>query len=372
QWREAVQWFEKAREGAGGRYPDAIETNIRFCRISLEKEIKSLRSAADDAFSNRRYAGCLEKCDAWLALDSGSGDALQFKRRATRAQARKLLDEGAYSEGRAFLHAALDDFEEDEVLQSLTVRLEQEDMPAEARIAWERAAEAEKEENWIEVVAALEEGLNVPLEKGFNAHYRALAEAKMEGARARAYEQMRLEAHAAMEGGDYEKAHELVDRTLEYRPGFPPLLTLKAQIEEKAFEAEEHLILSARVGEKAAGVQNISQARSEQDFMALRNAASGYEEYLAAYPEGEWSAEANAALGSLKKKRGKYPHVAGFTLKKTETFTCGGVSKTVAIYDHEKTGLEFVLVPGNRFLMGAPPLRRSKKAGVKAKGRSAP
>ncbi|MHC4946315.1 MAG: caspase family protein, partial [Planctomycetota bacterium] len=38
QWREAVQWFEKAREGAGGRYPDAIETNIRFCRISLEKE----------------------------------------------------------------------------------------------------------------------------------------------------------------------------------------------------------------------------------------------------------------------------------------------------------------------------------------------
>ena len=48
------------------------------------------------------------------------------------------------------------------------------------------------------------------------------------------------------------------------------------------------------------------------------------------------------------------PEVPGFTHVGEETFSCGGVSRTVKIYSHKSTGLEFVLVPGGTFKMGAP------------------
>jgi len=38
--------------------------------------------------------------------------------------------------------------------------------------------------------------------------------------------------------------------------------------------------------------------------------------------------------------------VPGFTHLREETFSCGGIRNTVKIYHHKKTGLEFVLVPG--------------------------
>jgi len=44
---------------------------------------------------------------------------------------------------------------------------------------------------------------------------------------------------------------------------------------------------------------------------------------------------------------------AGFTYLKEETFSCGGQTHTVQIYQHEKTELEFVLVPGGSFYMGS-------------------
>ena len=47
-------------------------------------------------------------------------------------------------------------------------------------------------------------------------------------------------------------------------------------------------------------------------------------------------------------------HIAGFTFLREETFSCGGQTNTVKIYNHEKTGLEFVLVPGGSFMMGSP------------------
>jgi len=38
--------------------------------------------------------------------------------------------------------------------------------------------------------------------------------------------------------------------------------------------------------------------------------------------------------------------ISGFTFLHEETFSCGGVTNTVKIYTHDKTGLEFVLITG--------------------------
>ena len=48
------------------------------------------------------------------------------------------------------------------------------------------------------------------------------------------------------------------------------------------------------------------------------------------------------------------PRMPGFTFLREETFSCGGQTNTVKIYNHEKTDLEFVLVPGGSFMMGSP------------------
>ncbi len=46
--------------------------------------------------------------------------------------------------------------------------------------------------------------------------------------------------------------------------------------------------------------------------------------------------------------------LSGFIYQRVEHFSAGGVSHWISIWLHEKTGLEFVLVPGGRFLMGSP------------------
>lgn len=45
--------------------------------------------------------------------------------------------------------------------------------------------------------------------------------------------------------------------------------------------------------------------------------------------------------------------IPGFSFLRHETHSCGGVTQTVRIYMHERTGLEFVLVPGGAFMMGS-------------------
>jgi len=45
-------------------------------------------------------------------------------------------------------------------------------------------------------------------------------------------------------------------------------------------------------------------------------------------------------------------HIPCFEFLKEETFSCGGQTNTVKIYKHQKTGLEFVLIPGGSFQMG--------------------
>jgi len=47
-------------------------------------------------------------------------------------------------------------------------------------------------------------------------------------------------------------------------------------------------------------------------------------------------------------------NIPGFEFLKEEAFSCSGQTNTVKIYRHEKTGLEFVLIPGGSFQMGSP------------------
>ena len=67
-----------------------------------------------------------------------------------------------------------------------------------------------------------------------------------------------------------------------------------------------------------------------------------------------WDHRSNEVKRSLKVTFHPGPKVpAGFTYLKEETFSCGGKTNRVKIYRHEKTGLEFVLVPGGSFEMGS-------------------
>jgi formylglycine-generating enzyme required for sulfatase activity len=44
-----------------------------------------------------------------------------------------------------------------------------------------------------------------------------------------------------------------------------------------------------------------------------------------------------------------------FELRQLEWFECGGARHEIAVFLHGRTGLEFVLIPGGRFVMGSPP-----------------
>jgi formylglycine-generating enzyme required for sulfatase activity len=49
-----------------------------------------------------------------------------------------------------------------------------------------------------------------------------------------------------------------------------------------------------------------------------------------------------------------------FAFVRMETFSCGGQTHEVAIFHHEKTGLDFVLVPGGTFVMGSPETEKER------------
>lgn len=44
---------------------------------------------------------------------------------------------------------------------------------------------------------------------------------------------------------------------------------------------------------------------------------------------------------------------SGFTFLRNATYTCNDITHTVAEYRHDQTGMEFVLIPGGKFLMGS-------------------
>lgn len=59
-------------------------------------------------------------------------------------------------------------------------------------------------------------------------------------------------------------------------------------------------------------------------------------------------------INELRESRAYQYMITGFRLDRAETFTCGDKTNTVEIYVHQRTGLEFVLVPGGSFMMGSP------------------
>lgn len=52
---------------------------------------------------------------------------------------------------------------------------------------------------------------------------------------------------------------------------------------------------------------------------------------------------------------------SGFTRQRVERFSAGAVSHWVSIWSHDRTGLEFVLVPGGSFQMGSPTSEANRK-----------
>ncbi len=55
---------------------------------------------------------------------------------------------------------------------------------------------------------------------------------------------------------------------------------------------------------------------------------------------------------SQEQSQSPIPTYQGFTYLRTTTYACGVVTHTVYEYQHTLTGLEFVLIPGNTFMMG--------------------
>ena len=350
--REAIRWFEKAREGAGGRYPAAIEENLGFCRFSLKQRIARTRSAAEEAFSDRRFEECSKECDAWSELEPKSAEAAELRLRAVRARAGELFESGKHAHCREYAREELENSPGDVVLTDYYRRAGEEDIPPGARAAWERAVRAEEAEDWVAMADALKEGMDARDGEGFNAHYRVKAGPKFEEARVKAYAICFNGGQAAMEAGELVQALRLVERSLVYRTGFQPAISLKKEIEKMAEKLELQLFQAAVEKEKGGRCGDFITARNQAEKNAVAEALAAYQEYLDQYPDGKWKIEAREARIRLEEKKLEIPE--GFAFLREETFTCGGEKHTVRIYEHGKTGLEFVLIPAGSFTMGRP------------------
>jgi len=113
---------------------------------------------------------------------------------------------------------------------------------------------------------------------------------------------------------------------------------------------------------------------TEASGAVLRNDLDGAEEsYKAAKSaferaRGHGEGEKEKALAKKREEesqqRGRLLN-EGFRFDREETFSCGGQTKSIEIYIHKRTGLEFVIVPGGNFKMGSPPseVRRDSDEG---------
>lgn len=79
---------------------------------------------------------------------------------------------------------------------------------------------------------------------------------------------------------------------------------------------------------------SVELLRERADYAALDRAAV---EALARAAQAEWTGE-----------------FAAFTYARVEHFAAGGASHWISIWVHDRTGLEFVLLPGGTFRMGSP------------------
>jgi formylglycine-generating enzyme required for sulfatase activity len=188
--------------------------------------------------------------------------------------------------------------------------------------------------------------------EGFNDHYSFLAAPRLEQARALAYTSCFEQAQAALENDDLVQALHHVEKAVVYRPGFAPAVKLRNEIMHRVEGDEDLLFEAAEKREERAGLDAFRTAVTASERDALARAMKGYESYLDIYPVGRWADRSRAALQRLNTKKLDLPE--GFSFLREETFRCGGNANTLRVYLHEKTGLEFVLIPGGTYTMGIP------------------
>ena len=105
--------------------------------------------------------------------------------------------------------------------------------------------------------------------------------------------------------------------------------------------------------EKRIREEQAAQAQAEQERQR-REAKRREQEQAqrkAARLERERAQREAARLEQERASGGTVP--SGFSYLRTRTYSCGGQTNTVKEYRHEKTGLEFVLLPGGSFKMGS-------------------
>ncbi len=64
-------------------------------------------------------------------------------------------------------------------------------------------------------------------------------------------------------------------------------------------------------------------------------------------------AEASQKTAAILGSEAQPPNYPGFTYLRKATYSCMGITNTVHEYQHELTGMEFVLIPGGTFMMGS-------------------
>jgi len=361
RWREAIQWFEKAREGAGGRYPEEIEINLSYSIKSLEEAIRENEEAAKKAFTSGAHKQCLKFCDEWISLSPHSKAAQALKLKAARARAQILFARGSFAVCRAFISKILVAYPNDLILGDLASRSAMEDIPEVARDGWNKAMKAEKEGRWAYGAKVLHSILNSRPDMSFNSHYRDLAESKMIEFKLQAYKDLSEKAKSAFADNEVGRALVLAEKALEFDAGSKQMKALISKIEQAA-SAEEVALYKEAVSRESNAISDLTdqtQTRRTEDYR-VDWICQGYSDYLNMYPSGVWVDKANAALKRIERDRGNYPEVKGFWFDRSESFTCGLITNRVAIYIHEKTGLEFVLISGGSFMMGARPQEKGR------------
>ena len=115
-------------------------------------------------------------------------------------------------------------------------------------------------------------------------------------------------------------------------------------LEYRKYEAKRRYERAYRAGEQAERQGNWGQALAEYRWaLAMKFVDTGAElaGKVQQMERRKWEEE--------EPKRRE----AGFSYLRTQTYSCGGQTHTVKEYRHEKTGLEFVLLPGGNFNMGS-------------------
>jgi len=145
---------------------------------------------------------------------------------------------------------------------------------------------------------------------------------------------------------EHEAAHELLEKigkvaATENRLWEKALSLVKDGDLEGAIKSYEAVL---EINPHHVAGENLPRLRAALD---AKNA-----EKASARAKAEKEERARAQALAERKERARVL-IQGFTYQREQEFSCGGQTHSVNIYIHEKTELEFVLVPGGSFEMGS-------------------